>query len=68
MLTITVNGQEEKLNIGCRTFIALDEILKLLNASSQDVIYNGEMVSSIDCGKITVSGGDKLGLTFVESN
>ena len=63
MLTIKVNGNEEKLNIGCRTFIALDELLKILEVNNLKVTLNEELIRSNDFGKITVKGGDTLGLT-----
>lgn len=34
MLTLNINGNEEKLNIGCRTFISLYELLHLLEVPS----------------------------------
>ena len=64
MLTITVNGREEKLNIGCRTFVYLDVLLKILEVDDQEVILNGETVRSHGFEKTIVNGGDKLGLVF----
>ena len=60
MLTVTVNGREEKLNIGCRTFISLDVLMKLLAADNQEVTLNGEAVHSHEIGKTTVKGGDTI--------
>jgi hypothetical protein len=62
MLTITVNGSETKLNIGCRTFISLAETLKMLNSADQEVNYNGETTLSSEFGKIFVKGGDTIRL------
>jgi hypothetical protein len=62
MLTITVNGAEEKLNIGCRTFIALDELLGILSAGDSAVTLNGAKISSKNVASILVKGGDSLAL------
>jgi sulfur carrier protein ThiS len=60
MLTIKVNGREEKLNIGCRTFIALDQLLKILAAEDSAVTLNGTKISSESLAKTVVKGGDSL--------
>jgi hypothetical protein len=60
MLTIKVNGREEKLSIGCRTFVSLDVLLKILEADVQQVTLNGKIISSRECGNTTVKGGDSL--------
>ena len=62
MLTITVNGCEKKLNIGCRTFIALDELLGMLSVSGSSVTLNGTQISSTSVARIIVKGGDSLAL------
>ena len=51
MLTITVNSNEQKLNIGCRTFIALDELLRILSATDSGVLLNGTKISSSNVPK-----------------
>lgn len=63
MLTITVNGQTEKLNIGCRTFISLDLLLKILESEDQQVTLNGEAICNSVCAKTIVNSGDTLELT-----
>jgi len=60
MLSITVNGSEEKLNIGCRTFIALDELLGLLSAKESSVTLNGDKISRSNLTRTIVNGGDSL--------
>lgn len=62
MLAITVNGREEKLNIGCRTFIALDELLRIFSATDSAVTLNGEEISGNNISNTIVNGGDKLTL------
>jgi sulfur carrier protein ThiS len=62
MLTITVNGQQKKLSIGCRTFISLDVLLRMLEADVQSVTLNGEIISRQDFGNTTIKGGDSLQL------
>jgi hypothetical protein len=34
MLTLKINGEEEKISIGCRTFVSLYELLHLLEIPS----------------------------------
>jgi sulfur carrier protein ThiS len=62
MLTITVNGREEKLNIGCRTFIALDKLLRILAVDDSAVTLNGTKISDSSLAKTIVKGGDSLKL------
>jgi sulfur carrier protein ThiS len=62
MLTITVNGAAEKLNIGCRTFIALDELLGILSAGDSAVMLNGAKISRNSVTSILVKSGDSLAL------
>lgn len=64
MLTIKVNGREEKLSIGCRTFVSLDVLLKILEADVQMVTLNGKTIPSHDFGQTTVNSGDALKLVF----
>ena len=67
MLTITINGSEKRLNIGCRTFVSLDVLLKILEADDQEVTLNGEKIRNHEFVKTSVKGGDTLGLAFVDS-
>lgn len=62
MLTITVNGREEKLNIGCRTFISLDVLLKVLSATDTAVTLNGAKINGNHVASTIVKGGDSLAL------
>lgn len=62
MLTITVNGQEQKLNIGCRTFVALDEMLRILDSQDQRVTLNGEAVQHQKIPATMIKCGDDLRL------
>ena len=60
MLTIKVNGREEKLSIGCRTFISLDVLLRMLESDAEQVTLNGKTVSSHQFKTTTVNSGDSL--------
>lgn len=62
MLTITVNGHEQKLNIGCRTFVALDEMLRILESQNQRVTLNGEAVQNQEFPATMIKCGDALRL------
>jgi sulfur carrier protein ThiS len=59
-MTITVNGREEKLHIGCRTFVSLDEMLKLLESSAKEVKLNGKHIPSKEYVDTYVNRGDSL--------
>jgi len=60
MMTIKVNGRVEKLNIGCRTAVFLDVLLRILEVGNQSVTLNGEPVQSHEFGTVSVKGGDVL--------
>jgi hypothetical protein len=60
MLTVKVNGREEKLRIGCRTSIYLDVLLKILESDAKQVSLNGETITSHKFGETTVTSGDSL--------
>jgi sulfur carrier protein ThiS len=60
MFTITVNGREENLHIGCRTFVSLDEMLKLLESSVKEVKLNGKHIPNNEYVKTYVNRGDIL--------
>jgi len=62
MLTITVNGHEQKLNIGCRTFVALDEMLRILESQNQRVTLNGAAVQHQEFPATMIKCGDALRL------
>ena len=64
MLTITVNGSERKLNIGCKTFVNLDVLLEILETDKQQVTLNGKTIRSDEFDKTTITGGDTLGFTL----
>lgn len=67
MLTIRVNGREKKFNVGCRTFVSLDELLKMLEVKELEVTHNGGTVSCQNYAGTTVKGGDTVGVTFLNS-
>ena len=58
MLTIMVNGHEEKVSIGCRTFVCLDVLLKIFASDARQVILNGITIRSHEFAQTTVNGGD----------
>lgn len=60
MLTIKVNGREEKRNLGCRTFVTLDEMLKILESNVSQVTLNGKTVASHQYMETFVKSGDDL--------
>jgi len=64
MLTIRVNGREKKFNIGCRSFVFLDELLKILEAKDPEVTHNGGTVRNQEFAVTAVKGGDTVGFTF----
>lgn len=66
MMTITLNGCEEKLNIGCRTFVSLDELLRLLSVNDAAITLNGEKISRNNVANTIVKGGDSLALPSLD--
>ncbi|MFH1028605.1 MAG: hypothetical protein V1791_11440, partial [Pseudomonadota bacterium] len=46
--------------LGCRTFIGLDELLRLLSAVDSAVTLNGEKIGRNNVAKTIVYGGDSL--------
>ncbi len=58
MLSIKINGKEEKVSIGCRTFVCLDVLLNILESSARQVTLNGVTIGSHEFALTTVHGGD----------
>jgi sulfur carrier protein ThiS len=62
MLKIKVDGREQQLNIGCRTFVTLDVLLRILGSNAARVTLNGAVISSNQFETTTVNSGDSLQL------
>jgi hypothetical protein len=62
MLKIKVNGREEKVYIGCRTFVSLDELLKILDTGHTELLHNGTAVEYERFAHTNVYAGDALTL------
>ncbi len=63
MLTLNINGNEEQLNIGCRTFISLYELLHLLEVPAGAALSVQVNTETIDQRKYmlhNISNGDRL--------
>lgn len=63
MLTLNINGNEEMLNVGCRTFISLYELLHLLevpSGSSLSVQVNKVAIEPQKFMQYNISTGDHL--------
>lgn len=70
MLTLNINNVEEKINIGCRTFISLYELLHLLEVPSNkagSVMVNNEIVEPRKYMLHTVSNGDRLTIDSIST-
>jgi hypothetical protein len=68
MLTLNINGNEEKLHIGCRTFVSLYELLHLLevpSGKSLSVQVNKKAVEPHKYMLHNISTGDHL---IIDSN
>lgn len=63
MIAITLNGREERINIGCRTFIPLNIFLNLLESGSKAVSLNGITIPEKEFASVDVKGGDVLELS-----
>ena len=67
-MTITVNGRVRKVEIGCRTFISINELLRFLDYEKTPVAsleLNNISISKHLYGGTMISGGDKI--TFFDS-
>jgi len=60
MLTIKINGREEQLSIGCRTFITLDVLLRMLESDAAQVTLNGAAIARNQFGATAINSGDSL--------
>ena len=62
MITITVNGQVETINIGCRTFVSLTELTQLLSLTfnGSQLRVNGETISQTEYPQKNISSGDNI--------
>ena len=62
MITITVNGRVETVNIGCRTFVSLTELAQLLSLTSNGspLLVNGESISQTEYPQKNISSGDRI--------
>lgn len=63
MLSLTINNKEEKLNIGCLTFINLYELLHLLEVPSGtplNVHVNAQQIEPREFMMHKISSGDSL--------
>jgi hypothetical protein len=60
MLKIHVDGRQEQLSIGCRTFISLDVLLRMLESDAVQVTHNGTTIFSHQFETTTVNSGDSL--------
>ena len=66
-MTITVNGKTLDLNIGCRTFISMSNLLELLKVSNlpSSIELNNQPIDRLGFASTTVNAGDKI--VFVAS-
>jgi sulfur carrier protein ThiS len=62
-MNVTVNGKERKLNIGCRTFISVIELLNILEVKQDLPValsLNGEIIHWQNVPGTAVSSGDTV--------
>jgi len=62
-MTITINGTERKMNIGCRTFVSVTQLLELLDikpAPLPAITLNGQKVRAGELAQTMVKTGDAL--------
>lgn len=67
MLSLTINSKQEKLHIGCRTFISLYELLHLLeikSCNSLDISVNSAAIESHEYMRRMISSGDNLTINY----
>ena len=61
-MTITVNGSLLDMNIGCRTFISVSNLLELLKVSClpSSIELNKQPVDRLNFASTKVNAGDKI--------
>ena len=61
-MTITVNGSELNMNIGCRTFTSVSKLLDLLKVINlpSSIELNGQSIDRLDFVSTSVKDGDIL--------
>lgn len=67
MLSLTINSRQEKLTIGCRTFISLYELLHLLEiptCTTLNVQVNAVEIESREFMQRMISNGDTLTINY----
>lgn len=63
MLTISINGSMRKMNIGCRTFITLEELFRFINVERPGILsvkLNDADTPLKDLAVATVKDGDSV--------
>jgi sulfur carrier protein ThiS len=67
-VNITVNGKVRKLNIGCRTFISVAELLNVLEVTRNQPVtisLNGKIIHWQNEAGTAVSNGDAVAITSI---
>jgi sulfur carrier protein ThiS len=61
-MTITVNAIKLDMNIGCRTFISMSNLLELLKVGNlpDSIELNGQPIGRLGYKSTSVKEGDKL--------
>ena len=61
-MTITVNAIKLDMNIGCRTFISISNLLELLKVGNlpSSIELNKQLIDRLNFASTTVNAGDKI--------
>lgn len=69
-MNITVNGKRRKLNVGCRTFISIIELLNILGVKLDQpftLSLNDKIVHWQNEPRTAVSNGDAIAISGIQA-
>lgn len=70
-MKITVNGRQEEIHLGCRSYLYLEQLLELLElaqANDIQVIVNGKHVEKDTFSSAQVKSADRVRITVCRAD
>jgi len=68
-MRVTVNGKIRQVNIGCRSFVRVSQLVEMLAlslASGLAVTLNGKLTDRLEFATTQIKSGDKVAISFRE--
>lgn len=65
-MKVTVNSRQEEIHLGCRSYLYLDQLLRLLvlaDAKEVQVTVNGQQIEKDNFSSAEVKSADKVRIT-----